>query len=132
MKCPAGSEKQIFYHSEAGYRVLGADAMMTDIYEKGPIEVVFEVYNDFFNYKNGVYHHVSGGLAGYHAVKMIGWGVDKKAGPYWILYNSWGTGWGMKGEFWVKRGSNECHIESPEAGKDDLCNSAAEPADITF
>jgi len=130
-RCPSGSGVQKFYHSESGYKVLGEEAMMEDIYEKGPIEVVFEVYQDFFNYKSGVYHHVSGGLAGYHAVKMIGWGVDKSDDTkYWILYNSWGVGWGMKGEFWVKKGVNECHMEVPAPGRDTLCNSAAEPSVI--
>jgi cathepsin B len=130
--CP-GKGVQEFYHSGEGYKVLGEEAMKTEIYDNGPIEVVFEVYNDFFNYKSGVYHHVSGGLAGYHAVKMIGWGIDKKDNtPYWILYNSWGTSWGMKGEFWVKRGTNECHMETPQQGRDTLCNSAGLPGEIEF
>jgi cathepsin B len=130
--CPGSKKKAVFYHTGAGYRILGEEAMMTEIYEKGPIEVVFEVYNDFFNYKSGVYHHVSGGLAGYHATKMIGWGQDKKGGDYWIVYNSWGTGWGMKGLFWIKKGTNECKIEKPDDDKPDLCNSAAEAGEITF
>jgi cathepsin B len=130
-QCPSGKGVQKFYHSGAGYRILGEEAMMKDIYENGPIEIVFEVYQDFFNYKSGVYKHVSGGLAGYHAVKMFGWGVDQKThAKYWILYNSWGTGWGNKGEFWVLRGVNECKIEKPDSDKPDLCNSAALPGSI--
>jgi cathepsin B len=127
-KCPSSKGTQVFYHSKGGYAVLGEEAMMTDIYEHGPIEVVFEVYRDFFNYKSGIYHHVSGSLAGYHAVKMVGWGVQKNT-KYWIVYNSWGTSWGQDGVFWILRGKNECKIEKPDDDKPTLCNSAAE-ADI--
>jgi cathepsin B len=27
---------------------------------KGPVQAMFTVYNDFLNYKSGVYHHVTG------------------------------------------------------------------------
>ena len=32
----------------------------------GPVTGCLDVYTDFFSYKSGVYHHVSGGLAGGH------------------------------------------------------------------
>jgi cathepsin B len=75
----------------------------------------FEVYNDFMNYKSGVYHHVTGDLAGGHAVKLIGWGVAEgetegaEKVPYWICANSWGEGWGEQGYFKIKMG--ECGID---------------------
>mmetsp|Transcript_126081 Transcript_126081/g.299390 ORF Transcript_126081/g.299390 Transcript_126081/m.299390 type:complete len:307 (+) Transcript_126081:16-936(+) len=83
-----------------------------DIMDNGPIQAGFRVYQDFFNYHSGVYVHHSGGLAGGHAVKIDGWGVDSNNVPYWIVANSWGTSWGQQGYFWIKRGSNECDIES--------------------
>ena len=51
-------------------------AIKNEIEKNGPCETRFNVYNDFFNYKSGVYSHTSGGLAGGHAVKMIGWGTE--------------------------------------------------------
>ena len=41
--------------------------MMEEIYTNGPIQVGFDVYNDFFTYKSGVYSHVTGELAGGHS-----------------------------------------------------------------
>lgn len=35
----------------------------------------FDVYQDFMNYKSGVYKHVSGSLLGGHAVKIVGYAL---------------------------------------------------------
>lgn len=88
------------------------EAMQEDIMNYGSIQMGFRVYQDFFSYRSGVYRHLSGGLAGGHAVKVIGWGVDSASNlPYWIVANSWGTTWGNNGLFWILRGSNECDCE---------------------
>ena len=60
----------------------------------GPVEVAFNVYEDFTKYKEGVYKHVSGDLLGGHAVKMIGWGTENGE-DYWLIVNSWTTTWGL-------------------------------------
>jgi len=62
------------------------------------METGFTVYEDFMSYKSGIYHHVSGEVAGGHAVKMIGWGNEGGV-DYWICANSWGPEWGEKGFF---------------------------------
>lgn len=88
-------------------------AAQQDIMTYGSIQMGFMVYQDFFTYSSGVYRHLHGGLAGGHAVKVTGWGVDSASGlPYWIVANSWNTSWGMNGYFWILRGSNECDCES--------------------
>ena len=43
------------------------------------METAFTVYSDFELYTSGIYHHVSGSMAGGHAVRMVGWGVDKES-----------------------------------------------------
>jgi len=89
------------------------EAVQEDIMTYGSIQMGFQVYQDFFTYSSGVYRHHTGGLAGGHAVKVTGWGVDSASGlPYWIVANSWNTSWGMNGYFWILRGSNECDCES--------------------
>ena len=83
---------------------------MNQLYNYGPIENGFNVYTDFFNYKSGVYYHVSGMLVGVHVSKTLGWGIDSSTGlHYWLLANSWGTNWGMNGFFKFKMG--DCNID---------------------
>jgi len=78
----------------------------------GPLSVAFDVTNDLMNYKEGVYTsdecssdpmHVN------HAVLAVGY--DSKAStPYWIIKNSWGTDFGVKGFFNIKMNENMCGI----------------------
>jgi len=91
--------------------VSSVSQMQTAIMTDGPLEASFSVYQDFFSYKSGVYKHKSGGLAGGHAIKVLGWGNDSTGGAYWICANSWGTSWGQTGIFWIARGNDECGIE---------------------
>ena len=70
---------------------------------------LFIVYEDFMNYKSGVYRHQSGGMLGGHAVKIVGWGKDDN-GEHWIVQNSWTTNWGDKGFFKIAMG--QCNIDS--------------------
>jgi cathepsin B len=87
-------------------------SIQTAIMTNGPVEVAFTVYQDFMSYESGVYVHTSGSELGGHAVKAVGWGVSGST-PYWIIANSWGTSWGqLGGFFWIKRGVDECGIES--------------------
>jgi cathepsin B len=94
-KCKAGSVKS----------AKGPAAIKTLIEASGPVETGFTVYDDFFNYKSGIYHHVSGGVDGGHAVKIIGWGAQGSEN-YWIVANSWGTSWGEKGFFNIRQGDS--------------------------
>jgi len=106
--CVDGS-KQIKYKCKANSIVhpTSAEAIKSEIYAHGPVEGAFTVYEDFFNYKSGVYHHVSGGVAGGHAIKVLGFGSENGVN-YWLCANSWGTSWGEKGFFKIKQG--DCGI----------------------
>ena len=47
--------------------------------------------------------------------------LGKKAVDYWLIANSYSPHWGMHGLFKIRRGTNECGIEStPAAGTPDL------------
>ena len=48
-----------------------------------------------------------------HQVLAVGWGTENKI-PYWLIKNSWGTGYGDKGYVKVKRGT--CHTDDEECG----------------
>lgn len=93
--------------------------MKLELVRNGPVAVSFEVYPDFHQYRGGVYHH-TGLRDGYnpffitnHVVLITGYGTDGHTGEkYWIVKNSWGTSWGEDGFFRIRRGTNECGIES--------------------
>ena len=105
----------------------GGLAMM-EAMQNGPLAVGFEVLDDFRSYKNGVYVHTgvkdtfNPFVPVNHAVLAVGYGVcdgsdpncaGAAAGtPYWIVKNSWGTGFGMDGYFYILRGTDEVGIES--------------------
>lgn len=84
-------------------------AIQEEIQKNGPINTGFKVYDDFLNYKSGVYVKNSDKLLGGHAVKIIGWGVENNVN-YWIVQNSWTESWGEKGYFRIKFG--ECGIDA--------------------
>jgi C1A family cysteine protease len=84
-----------------------AAKMKESISTYGSVTACFNVYQDFFSYRTGVYRHVTGALAGGHCVVLIGY--DDGAGC-WIARNSWTTGWGDSGYFRIAYG--ECGIET--------------------
>ena len=48
-----------------------------------------------------------------HSVLLLGWGVEPTTNTkYWIIRNSYSAKWGMKGDFLMKRGSNDFGIEA--------------------
>ena len=73
----------------------------------GPIVAAFDVYEDFRDYTGGIYEHVWGDYLGGHAVAIVGY---NDAENYWIVKNSWGTGWGENGWFRIRYG--QCNIDS--------------------
>jgi cathepsin B len=81
----------------------GISGIQQAIMAGGPMEVAFTVYADFENYASGIYHHVSGGQVGGHAVKVVGWGAEGGV-KYWKIANSWNPYWGEKGYFRIKFG----------------------------
>ena len=86
--------------------------MQEEIKARGPIEAGMFVPPDFYHYRSGVYKHTISKKSEFgHAIKIIGWGVEKGI-PYWLCANSWGTKWGEDGFFKILRGKNECQIES--------------------
>jgi len=82
-----------------------------ELMTNGPAEAAFTVFEDFPNYKSGVYQHVTGKPLGGHAIRLLGWGVEAET-PYWLVANSWNYDWGDGGTFKILRGSDHCGIES--------------------
>jgi cathepsin B len=122
--CPApncpGTGSWTKYKASNPHEVTGETPIMTELYNKGPVEFSMKVYQDFLSYKTGIYQHKTGGFLGYHAIKGIGWGVQSGT-KYWIIENSWGTSWGQQGIFWILKGTDECLIEDGVYAGDASC-----------
>jgi C1A family cysteine protease len=86
---PNGTTRTLKIH---GYDSTTNTAQMKKwLVEDGPLVTAFTVYNDFFQFfrnGTGVYAHVTGDLAGGHAVCAVGFDDNRKA---WICKNSWGS-----------------------------------------
>jgi len=121
--CNDGSKLEIYKAANAyplyvhGNKKMTMEKIQKEILTNGPVEAAFWVFDDFFNYKSGVYQRSpSATYAGGHAVKIYGWGVDKESKlPYWLVANSWNSDWGENGSFRILRGSNECCFEDEVA-----------------
>ena len=61
-----------------------AEGIQRDIYENGPVMAGLIVWEDMYNYDEGVYEHIAGGLIGGHAMRIVGWGHDETEHLYWI------------------------------------------------
>ena len=95
------------------YKIQSSNWIIFDAFRKehltnhGPMTACMTVYDDFFSYSQGVYHHVSGSRAGGHCILVVGYSESKGC---WICKNSWGTEWGEEGFFNIAYG--ECGIDS--------------------
>jgi len=99
------------HEATKAYSLRSVDDIMDDLYTYGTVTAAFTVYEDFLNYKSGVYVHTSGEELGGHAIKIFGYGVEDGT-DYWYCANSWNDSWGDDGFFKIKKGVNECGIES--------------------
>lgn len=86
--------------------VSGADAMKSEIYERGPIACGVNA-DPLTEYTKGIYDDPTSSREINHIVSIVGW--EKNA---WIVRNSWGEYWGELGYFRVKMGQNQLGIES--------------------
>lgn len=104
--------KQDKLHGKTSYSIKRKEKdIQKELFNNGPVEAAFTVYEDLLNYKEGVYQHVEGKALGGHAIRMLGWGTENGI-PYWLIANSWNTDWGSDGYFKILRGEDHCGIES--------------------
>lgn len=83
---------------------IGDDDIKKEILKNGPVDCRFELYEDFNDYKSGIYYRVANKrLNPNHAAKVVGWSVENQI-KFWILANSWGPKWGENGYFRIKEG----------------------------
>jgi len=102
--------------------------MMVSLVRNGPLAVAFEVSESFLHYHGGIWRCDGSSRRSSlplvlrkfypfeltnHAVLLVGYGVDANSGEkFWIVKNSWSESWGEKGYFRIRRGQDDCAIES--------------------
>jgi hypothetical protein len=76
----------------------GLDDLILAVGYKGPAILGVDWYEGMFDTDDKGFIHVSGGIAGGHAILCNGVSVSKRA---FRLHNSWGKDWGVNGEAWL-------------------------------
>eukprot|EP00425_Heterocapsa_triquetra_P021826 CAMPEP_0195153648 /NCGR_PEP_ID=MMETSP0448-20130528/183256_1 /TAXON_ID=66468 /ORGANISM="Heterocapsa triquestra, Strain CCMP 448" /LENGTH=270 /DNA_ID=CAMNT_0040192415 /DNA_START=14 /DNA_END=826 /DNA_ORIENTATION=- len=82
--------------------ISGPDAMMKEIFHRGPISCLIDG-GPLVNYETGIVKHTSNRTN--HVISVTGWGTDTTDGFYWVVRNSWGEFWGEMGYVRVARGA---------------------------
>jgi cathepsin L len=78
-----------------------------------PLAVAVDASN-WFGYRSGVFDGCNQKNPDIdHSVQLVGYGTDTKGGDYWLIRNSWGSGYGEKGYIRIKRESG-----TPRCGTD--------------
>ncbi|MBW2980006.1 hypothetical protein KY360_01135, partial [Candidatus Woesearchaeota archaeon] len=65
----------------------------------GPATAQIRAYTDLSSYSSGIYEPSVGTNNGGHIITVVGY---NETGDYFIVKNSWGTGWGMNGFGYLK------------------------------
>merc|ERR1719312_455585 len=102
-----GATVSNFYYVNQG----DEDALTTVIAAKGPVAIAINAgMRDFQFYQSGVYDNPSCTAALNHAVLAVGYGTEGGK-DYFLVKNSWGTGWGDAGYIKMRRNrNNQCGI----------------------
>lgn len=91
-------EKFVKYKAKKGSSMAfeSVDDIKIEIMTHGPIQAGIFLYESLLHYESGIYKADSGTLLGWHALTLLGWGVEDGV-EYWIGQNSWGKNWGEEG-----------------------------------
>jgi len=85
------------------------NAIADALYNNGPLPFVMVCPGALQHYTGGIFSMTKetcdANSIGNHTPLIIGYGAD-----YWIIKNSWGTGWGENGFFRLKKGMNACDM----------------------
>lgn len=112
--------------------------IMKELKTNGPLVLSFSPDDSFSYYADGVYHPLEPAewvqqniqrpewTNVDHSILVYGWGEENGV-KYWLCQNSWGSDFGLKGSFKIKRGEDTLGIESSaEVGEPYL----VEPAEL--
>lgn len=119
MKCNKKNLKKKGRQGVKSYKVVkkGVNAL-TSAAAKQVVSVAIEVQDDFMDYSKGVYSNNDSdcGAELNHGVAVVGYNTTAKK-PYYIVRNSWGADWGLKGyvNMAISKGTGTCGIASGDS-----------------
>jgi len=118
------SEKGIVHLKTRGVTELLQDQMEEDLFSDSLVQLDTKPPSDKTLNDKGI-----SWMDMNHSVVIVGWGKDEKKDiKYWIVRNSYGTKWGMKGDFLVQRGNNDFGMEIEQiAFLPVLCSEESQP-----
>ncbi|EGC30864.1 hypothetical protein DICPUDRAFT_40821 [Dictyostelium purpureum] len=111
-QCRASDKK---YSPLANFVMIPRDneeALANAVATIGPVAVAYDASTrEFMQYLGGIYDSPNcQKTRTTHAVIVLGYGTQNGV-DYWIIKNSWGSGWGEKGYFRMKRNTgNRCGV----------------------
>jgi PKD repeat protein len=91
-----------WYYVGSSSGVPSTTDMKNAMYSQGPIGAAVYVDYYFQAYTGGIFTNTASYTPN-HAVILVGW---NDSGGYWIMKNSWGTGWGENGYMRIAYGAN--------------------------
>jgi hypothetical protein len=92
-----GWENRTVKIKEWGWVENTQESIKNALIKHGPLVFCAHFWKDFLYYKDGVYRHKWGQIAGGHVMTIVGYDDNEQC---WIVKNSAGTGWGEEG--WLK------------------------------
>merc|ERR1719203_67949 len=99
----------------AKYQSASGESDMAKIVKSGAMTIALDVLYDFYFVADEVYQPDYGSCSswnnlyvGAHAISLVGFGSADS--DYWIIQNSWGSGWGSSGYAYLVKGENVCNV----------------------
>jgi C1A family cysteine protease len=88
------------------YTLINNVTAMKSALDVAPLVTTMTVHESFMSYVSGVYHSLGNNdpIDGGHCIAVVGYSDANQA---WLCRNSWGTGWGMSGYFWIAYGDSD-------------------------
>jgi cathepsin L len=106
-----------------------AQPVLDWVQNNGPLSISVDA-SSWSDYESGVFDGCNNASPDIdHAVQLVGFGTDPSDGDYWLVRNSWGTGYGENGYIRLKRyATPPCGVDTtPSDG--DGCNGG--PSQVT-
>ena len=117
-KCDSNNVKfNKYYAGEPNY-LFDEIEIKEEILKNGPVTTAMFLYQDYFDYKSGIYMHDKkyNKVKGQHSVTIMGWGVENGI-DYWLIQDSYGLSKGENGFIKVQVG------DSSGAGQSGYCDN---------